>query len=43
MGVFVKFLLHLDSFVDDSCVTQNLSDDTKIFPVLLCVLVVTSI
>lgn len=27
MGVFVKFLLHLDSFVDGSCVTQNLSDD----------------
>ena len=24
MGVFVKFLLHLDSFVDDSCVTQIL-------------------
>ena len=30
MGVFVKFLLHLDSFVDHSCVAQNLSDDVYV-------------
>ncbi len=45
MGVFVKFLLHLDSSVDDSCVTQNLYKwwhicaklkSLQIFPLLLC-------